>query len=283
MSDKSSDYKNREIFKVQELEKEILKEFVDICNKEGFLYFISYGSLIGAIRHKGFIPWDDDIDISMPRKDYERFLAYAKANLQDKYNIINIYEYADYPLTTTQLSLKNTSFVVEPFKDIDNIPFGVFLDIFPMDFVSDNDRIMKKQNRRAFVYGKLMILCSIKKPYLPCGKYKKMIIHFFTACVYYILKLFKISGRKMNDRIDGLVKDYRDGTKRIRFMNSSLQFYDSILNWNDVFPTIPVQFEDITVQAPREYDKYLRALYGDYMQIPPEDKRVSHCPVKLEL
>ncbi len=267
--------------KVQHAEFSILKDFVEICEKEKFRYYIDAGSLLGAVRHKGFIPWDDDIDVAMPRKDYMLFLDYAKRNLSEKYNILNIYEYDNYPLTTTQLALKGTKFVVEPFKDIKDVPFGIYLDIFPMDFVSDDEKKMWKQIKKAFVYGKLMILVTVKKPYVPYKGFKRGVVHIATTCVHYILKLFGVSGRKLNNRIERITRNEESGTGKIKYMNAE-SVGVLLADWDDVFPTVPVEFCGLTVQAPRDYDKYLRNYYGDYMKLPPEDKRKTHSPMILD-
>lgn len=276
------EYGKEELQKIQELELGILRDFVDVCEKEGFRYYVDMGSLIGAVRHSGFIPWDDDIDVAMPRKDYMLFLEYAKKYMSEKYNVLNVYEYDNYPITTTQLALRGTKFVVEPFKDIKDIPFGVYLDIFPMDFISDDDRIMKRQIRKSFFWGKLMILTSVKKPYLPYKGLKADVIYLVTYCIHWILSLFKISSGQINKKLESFVKEDISGTKRIKYMNASLQ-YDVSMKWDDVFPTVPLKFCDIIVQAPKEYDKYLRELYGDYMKLPPVEKRKSHSPTILDL
>lgn len=103
--------------RVQETELEILKDFIDLCDRHDIDYFGVGGTAIGAVRHQGFIPWDDDIDIGFLRKDYDRFLALAKEELSDKYEVLNAIEDQNYPLPTTRLVKKGTVFHEEPLKN----------------------------------------------------------------------------------------------------------------------------------------------------------------------
>ncbi|MBE6013798.1 MAG: LicD family protein [Lachnospiraceae bacterium] len=275
------EYDDYTLKKVQELELSILKDFVEICEREGFRYFLEAGSLLGAIRHKGFIPWDDDIDVGMPRKDYMKFLKYAKENLTDKYNILNLYEYENYPLTSTQLALKDTTFVIDYFEEIKGVPFGIFLDIFPMDYVSDDEKIRRKQILKCYIYGHIIILKGVKKPYIPYTGLLKKFLHFGTATVHYMLNIFKVSPKRLCKKMERTVYPYRNGTKWIKYIDAEGLDVD-LCKWDDIFPTVPIEFCGLTVQAPKNWDKYLKNYYGDYMQLPPVEKRKNHFPAKLD-
>lgn len=125
---------------LQRLQKEILSildDFLKICNENNLEYFGIAGTGIGAIRHKGFIPWDDDIDIAMPRRDFEKMLKLVQRQMGDKYLILNAKTNPNYPLMTTRLVKKGTVFKEEVMKDVD-CPFGIFLDLYVLDNVSDN-------------------------------------------------------------------------------------------------------------------------------------------------
>ena len=115
---------------VQQMELEILRDFMDVCEENGLRYFGFAGTGIGAIRHGGFIPWDDDIDVAMPRADFEKAMAIIEKQYADKYYVLNTEHDPAYPLMTTRLCRKGTRFVEEAIKDV-TCNFGIFLDLYP--------------------------------------------------------------------------------------------------------------------------------------------------------
>ena len=143
------EYDNETLRKVQLTELDILKDFIKLCDDNNITYFGIAGTAIGAIRHKGFIPWDDDIDVAMPREDHDRFIKIAKEQYSEKYQVMNGYENSNYPLLTTRWMKRNTKFVEVPLKDID-CPLGIFLDIYPLDKIPDDEKLFKRQARKAF-------------------------------------------------------------------------------------------------------------------------------------
>ena len=118
--------------KLHEVEVEILDEFVRICKKQKLQYFLYYGTLLGAVRHNGFIPWDDDLDVAMPREDYEKFIKMAKEELNDNFYIDNKDTNDEYYLNFTKLRKKNTIFEQDFQVNYDG-PKGIWIDIFPID------------------------------------------------------------------------------------------------------------------------------------------------------
>lgn len=104
-------YNDEELSKIKELEKGILKDFIELCEENNLRYFGMGGTCLGAVRHGGYIPWDDDIDVGMPRKDYNRFLKIAAEKYSDKYYLLNADEFSTYPLMSTRWCIKNTKFV----------------------------------------------------------------------------------------------------------------------------------------------------------------------------
>ena len=131
------EYDQDTLKKVQRAELSILKDFIDLCEKHGLVYFGIAGTGIGALRHGGFIPWDDDIDVAMPREDYNRFCTLVKEERADRYLLMNTEENENYPLMTARLMLRGTEFREEVLKDID-CPLGIFLDLYPLDKLSDD-------------------------------------------------------------------------------------------------------------------------------------------------
>ena len=134
--------------RLQETELSILKDFVAICEANGLEYYGIAGTGIGAIRHGGFIPWDDDIDIAMPRKDFEKMVSVVEREYKDRYYIVNAWRDKRYPLMTTRLAKRGTLFVENALKDA-HCPCGIFLDLYVLDNVADNRILYELQSWEA--------------------------------------------------------------------------------------------------------------------------------------
>lgn len=275
------EYDNITLKKVQKTELQILKDFIDLCEKNGLTYFGIAGTGIGAIRHGGFIPWDDDIDVAMPRKDFEQFVEIAKREYSEKYTVMNGLENPNYPLLTTRWMLNGTEFVEYALKDID-CQLSIFLDIYPLDQIPDDEKLFKKQARKAFFYSKLLILRSIPFPVLGFKGWKAKIVHAICAMVHFFMSVFHISKKWLYKKCLEVSTMYNDlpKTKRIDFLCDTTA-YLNIYNVDDIYPLKKIQFEDVQLNFPNHVENNLTAAYGDFMKLPPEDKRKNHYPYKL--
>ena len=275
------EYDEKTLKRVQKIELEILKDFKKLCDRHGLDYFGIAGTGIGVLRHGGFIPWDDDIDIALPRKDYEEFLRLAKKELADKYTILNVRENENYPLMTTRLVKKGTKFREYALKDI-NCDFGIFLDIYPFDNVSDDEKEYKKQGRKVWFYSKLLILRSIPFPVLGATGWKKKVLHAATAICHYILKISHISKKWIAKKCDESMRMYNDKqTSRLTYFADTTP-YMNIFDRNAIFPLKEYKFEDVMIKMPYELDRHLTTMYGNYMELPPIEKRKNHYPYELD-
>ena len=260
---------------------EIMKDIHTFCMEHHILYSLLDGSLIGAARHKGFIPWDDDIDVAMDRKDYDKFLKIAKEKYSDKYTILNNDTNPKFPLMNTRWGLKGTEYKTE---DLKNIPgeFGIFLDIFCFDNVPDDNKLMKKQGTKAWFYGKLLVLSGVKRPTLYYYGFKAKILHAIFFIAHYVLKIFHLTSRHFYKKANKYGTMYKDvDTKRFAYMYDPQRF-TSMLDKSDIYPTKRMNFEGVSVKVPNKLEKYLSTRYGDYMKLPPEDKRHTHPPYSLK-
>lgn len=276
------EYDEKTLRKVQENEIEILKDFIDICEKNNLVYFGIAGTAIGAIRHGGFIPWDDDIDVAMPREDFDRFVEIAKQQYNDKYMVMNGVENENYPLLTTRWMIRGTEFVEHPLKNID-CPLGIFLDIYPLDKIPDDEKLFKKQARKAFFYSKLLILRSIPFPVLGFTGIKAKIIHAICAVVNLCMRVLHISKRKLYNKCLEVSTMYNnlEKTKRIDFLCDTTA-YMNIHNVEDIYPLKKIKFENLEMNFPNKIENNLKMAYGDFMQLPPIEKRKNHYPYKLK-
>ena len=275
-------YNDEDLKKIQNLELEMIKEFIDFCEKHDLTYFLIAGSALGAVRHNGFIPWDDDLDIGMPREDYEKFLMLAKSKLLDKYHILNAEQYEEYPLLTTQMALKGTKFVVENFKTL-NIPFGIYLDIFPFDGMCDDRKKAIRHARKTWFWGKIQILSCIPKPYVAFKGYKRSCIWAMTTLAYYILKLLHIRPDSLYKKTKQLSIKYNEyKNKRINFFCDT-NCMSNMIKIKELYPLKKGNFEGVEVNLPYKVEAHLTRMYGsDYMKLPPKEKRKNHYPYVLD-
>lgn len=274
-------YDNKTLKKLQEIEMRILKDFIEICEKNNLKYFVSGGTALGAIRHKGFIPWDDDIDVALSREDYDKFLVIAERDYSDKYCIMNNDHNNKFPLMNTRWGLKGTEYKTEDLKDIPG-EFGIFLDIFFFDNIPDDDKLMRKQHTKAWFYGKLLVLSGVKKPTLYCYGIKKKVLEIIFFIAHYMLKIIPNSSRFFYKKAYKYSTMYNSvETKRFAYMFDPKR-YTSIMNKDDVYPLKKVKFEKMKVSIYKNACEYLFVRYGDYMTLPPEDKRHTHPPYSLK-
>lgn len=276
------EYDDETLYRVQSVELMIVNDLKRLCKKHDIQYFGFAGTGIGVLRHKGFIPWDDDIDIGFLRADYDKFIQYAKDELQDKYIVMNAETDPNYPLMTTRLMLKGTKFREEALKDL-NCELGMFLDLYAFDQVSDDEKEFKKQCRESWLYSHLLILRSIPFPVLPVKGIKEKIAHAATATVYGGLVLLHVSKTWLANKAKEAATRFNGGqrTKKVNFFFDTLPDM-CVYSYDELFPLVELPFENTTLSFPKEQDRYLRSFYGDYMKLPPEDQRKNHFPYELD-
>ena len=255
---------------IQSLSLSILKRFHEFCIDNDLRYSLAYGSLIGALRHKGFIPWDDDIDIIMPRPDYDRFCSLFQIDglglLSEKNNgyYLNYCRVFDTAKTMSDCILPIA-------KDYSG---GAWIDVFPADGVSDDKEEFTRN------------INELKKNWMLQLRYRYSLTSFqniVRTCGIkdlFILSAIKISGqgRKQLERNNNII---RNNAIKIPYRSTShwsqlAVLDDGIRNYQlceDFEETIDTEFEGHTFKIMKGYDRVLRNIYGDYMQLPPENQR----------
>ena len=276
------EYDDFTLKRIQEVELEILKDFMDICDRHGLDYFGIAGTGIGALRHHGFIPWDDDIDVAMPRDDFEKLLPLVEKEMGDKYLIMNAERYPNYPLMTTRMTMRGTKFQEAALKNID-APLGIFLDLYPLDKVSDNPKEARRQARDAWFWSKILILRSIPFPMLGFSGWKAKIIHAICGLAHLVLSILHVpktwiykKAYEAETRSNHYTK-----TKNLDFFCDTTP-YMNLYAVKDIYPLRKLPFEDVELNFPHNLHNNLTGMYGDYMQLPPEEKRKNHYPYELE-
>lgn len=248
------------IEEVKKIQKEILDEVVAFCDNNNIRYFLAYGTLLGAIRHKGYIPWDDDIDIHMPRPDYEKFIALYNKQKDSKYEVVTHEENRKYHVPFAKIFRKGT--LVKEFFYKQSV-FGVYVDIFPLDGIKSKWQAYICGQCIRCMYIKTMIFCErqtfARKARLAVTK---LILLPFSS--HFILKnMRRIATRHEYDKCN---KVCSFGSRTAMREILPREVFDEHTN---------VTFEGSNYRAPKGYDRYLTSKYGNYMQLPPEEKRVS--------
>ena len=262
---------------IQRATTKVLGEFHRVCEELGIAYTVYGGTAIGAVRHKGFIPWDDDADICMPRPDYERFLAEAPARLGPEFRLLDPRTVPDYPQTFAVLGLAGTQFISRAAKNRPfRMPIGV--DLFPLDAMPDNATAFRRQARRTWWWGRLLFLRGTPSPAVslvfPLGPAASLVMHG----VHWGLRALRVTPRALQRRWERAARSFeRTETPWLADYSTRDPGHWSVRR-EELFPALDVPFEDITVKLPKEYDAVLRRGYGDYMQLPPKEERQNHRP-----
>lgn len=253
-----------DVDELKQLQLQILDQVSAYCERENIHYWIDCGTLLGAIRHKGFIPWDDDIDIGMLREDYDKFVAgFNKAN--DRYQCWTMDNMPDFPFSFAKVMDVKTE-LYEPNKK-GGIKLCVNIDVFPYDNAPEDEQSLNQIYDKRDRHDALHRRRTLPK----CGEDGQI-----KRIVRYILYMFLqiIPRQYLIDRINNNVKKYKDiETHYVGNFTS----YARILCRKEVFDSfIDVEFEGKKYKAPVGYDTWLKAFYGDYMKLPPEEQQVSN-------
>lgn len=241
-------------------------DFIDgFCSSHEIKYYLTGGTLIGAIRHKGYIPWDDDIDICMMREDYDKFIELLREANNPTYKVYSHTFLKDYPAPYAKV-INNNTVLIE--NTVFPYAMGVFIDVFPLDTIPLSKKLQKRLYNKFNMYYGMLQMKQIK-----WNTRRKLVKNLFIEFSRLILKLIPISyivNKMHNNAIQykdmdsplcgDVVWGYgiREITKREFFEN-----------------TILAEFEGKKYSIPQGYDMFLKGLYGDYMQLPPVEKRRS--------
>lgn len=248
----------------------ILEKIDYICEEYGLNYQLAYGTLLGAVRHGGFIPWDDDVDIIMPRRDYVKL---QKLICEKNYGINfltidteprTIYPYGKICATNTELHEKN-------FRKVPG--YGAFVDVFPLDYVPEDETVRKQIFKKYNAMLKL-IQHSSRTEYMRTTSVVRNTARFIAFHLGHCFSTRKLI-LKMDRSLQRLCSKEKTSMMSVPWDSEGNAF-----TMDDIYHTKKVAFEGVMLNVPENYDDILTKIYGDYMKLPPENERVN--PHQLE-
>ncbi|MBF7097340.1 LicD family protein [Alkalibacter sp. M17DMB] len=252
---------------LQRMQIETLKEVDRICGKNSITYYFIGGSLIGAVRHKGFIPWDDDIDIAMMRPDYEKFTEICKEELSEKY-FLQTYETDRFFYQSMARICILGTFIDEKYSEHLKFNKSVYFDIFPLDKIPEDKEEQKKHANAIRRIDKLIFLKS-------CYIYDRGFLNYKLIGKKIVQKILNpISFPFLMDKREKIIRQFEDSNSELVCSTASRYSYEKQIHEASRFgKPYYMDFEGEKYPAPADWEGYLKQLYGDYMKLPPEEKR----------
>lgn len=274
------EYDDKILTRIKNTEKDILIFFQDMCEKYNLKYFVAFGTLLGTIRHSGFIPWDDDIDVAMPRKDYNQFLKIMQKEENSRFFLQIPETDHKYHLTFAKLRMKNTRFLEERLVDA-GAQEGFYIDIFPYDNIPDNEQQAKMYMKKCAFWIRLFSVSRIKEPQIGSRGGLDYLVRTVWYALYYFLKLIPSADKRIWRKCNKYFCMYQNyETDRSTLLVSEPEKW--VIYKKEMEKLEQRQFEDIKVSVPKDYDAVLKRNYNNYMELPPKEERVNHVPVEIQ-
>ena len=273
-------YDPKVLRKLQLAELEVFKDFIKICDENGLSYFLFAGCAIGVERHKGFIPWDDDIDIGMMRSDYDRFCSLAEGGLPEGYSLHTSRNTTGYAAMFAKVYRDGTRFENQEAREASS-SMGIFVDIFPYDQLYTDKRLRAKQVRTASIAQKRAYLYHSSSIVVPHKGFLGQLEQIGCSAMHVVEQLVSRGACSYQDLFDSCIADSNTG---------EVSDYCLTLSWpnmapvpiSEIFPLSSAVFEGSEFPVPRMTDKYLTTMYGDWKKIPSPDNRHTHLPLLLD-
>lgn len=258
------------IREVQIEQIDTLKDIADVCEKHQIRYFLYCGTLLGAVRHQGFIPWDDDIDLAMPLKDYGRFQKIFAEEMGDKYRVTTYHNNPVFPCLWTKVTRRNSTYTTEETLAFDR-DWGIAADIYPM--IGAFDSPVRYRLQRGLIR---MASMMIRKDW---RQYQHLHFESWNVIGYISYVIPGPLRRAISDLAIKIAWPDPESCRMVGTIDGARFEAKYPREW--WHKTIKGTFEGREYDMPAEYDNALRRMYGDYMQLPPEDQRIPHQKVNV--
>lgn len=252
---------------IKNVELGILQMFDSFCRENNIRYYLAFGTLLGAIRYKKFIPWDDDVDVLVPREDYDRLLTLFQDS--ERYHLYAFEKDPQFYYPFAKLCDMTTRKEQSVYKN-KGVDLGVDVDIFPLDAFDDDLEKAKKETERISKLGMWLRMSKLEEPMTndPVKRFAWNVVIAFAKLFgggYFIKKIIKASN-----------KPHQKGEKYVGAKVWSMYGERGIVPAEAFADVVEVEFEGQKFLAPAGYDTYLTCLYGDYLPEPPKEKQKTH-------
>lgn len=264
-------YNDKDLRKLQLIEVECMREFIRICDKFNLTYILTAGTAIGAVRHKGFVPWDDDIDLAMPAEEFYKFIKIAENELSSDFEIHYFENDPFFSVFGLTICKKGCSAIFTT----GNFSAHIGVDVDPLFNVPDNAIERKRHLRRAWIWNKLYYLRKTPKPMIPLKGVQLKIASACCFIIHYILIICHISPKWP-------IKHYREyAFKYLGITETVTHLCDTnpetfVMKVQDIYPLQEAEFEGMSVKLPANNHELLTRIFGNYMELPPESERKNH-------
>lgn len=260
---------------VQEVILDIFKVTADICERHQIPYFAIGGTCLGAVRHKGFIPWDDDLDIAIPIQYFDKFWKIAEKELPPEYQTYTCKKVKTYDKIFGKIHNVETAYIEKKEVGLQKAYKGIFIDIMPISAIPDDPKEREEFYVNVRKYKELNFIRRFPFRAMRSKRWKRSLrrkLKWILMRPFVLISRYDHYSKIWFDLLSG----YPFGStaltgytwsKNIRKYTFPAEFFDSMVD---------LPFEDTTIRCPARYDEYLTAQFGNYMELPPEEKRVSH-------
>lgn len=264
----------------------IVKDVLSVCDKHGLELIMCGGTLLGAVRHSGFIPWDDDMDFWMIRKHYNKLIEVFNIELGEKYVLQVPQTEPNASNGFMKIRLKDTAFVE---VESEGMPIhkGIFIDIFPVENVPQRGITRLFHGYKCILSRHITVSTALykypSKSMLQLAKYSNKLKFFYTLrrCLGLVFSVRPVGfWTKMTDNICAKYQNIE--TELLTVPYGGRRYFNEIMLREKIYPLTKLRFEDIDLYAPKEWEEYLCNRYGNYMELPEENKREKHWVVKVE-
>jgi lipopolysaccharide cholinephosphotransferase len=258
---------------IQTVQFDLLKQFIAVCTKFKLRYYLFGGTCLGAVRHQGFIPWDDDIDVAMPRPDFDKLMGLA-SKFKEPYFLQNIHTDRRYSYPYAKLRNSDTCFIETVFSHV-QMNQGVFIDIFPLDGMSKKPGATHVNNIKPYWLWFQWYFSYINNSLHPIKFNKRILLNLLSNFFAILFWPFNINNSNS--------KSIEKSCKRIPFEKATLvgpyltmYFNKEALPFAVFGDGVDAKFEGLDVKIPADYDQYLKKIYGNYMRLPDPSKQKGH-------
>jgi lipopolysaccharide cholinephosphotransferase len=272
----SQQYDDEILNKLHNLLTEMLGDFQKICDKYNLKYFALYGTAIGAVRHHGFIPWDDDLDLGMERDDFEKFIHIANREFDEKYTLLTPKTDKNYTVAVVKMQRNDTIFISEITRTL-KFNQKIFIDIFPIDHVGCGKKAVLQKNM-TLIYDRLLYLRGTPYPLINAKGLKGTVYSIICYIIHYVLAGLHISSQHLYGRFDYWASKYNDKPTNNLAVFGLPTALNCIFDKSNLYPTKKVPFESGYIDIAKSNDNILHQEYGNYLQIPPKEQQINHCP-----